>query len=244
MSVEAKQPSLENQVARETTGLLLLGGFDLTSEDGRIALSSGAQRVLAFLALQDRPLARSYVAGTIWEGTTDKRASGSLRSALWNLRLSGHDLVDAAHGCLQLGTGLVVDYRRAVDMARAVYDRSCPCPAEVLERRYFHDDLLRDWYDDWVLIERERFRQFRLHVLESLCERLTEEQRYAHAVDAGITAVIGEPLRESAQRVLIQAYLAEGNRREAIRQYESYAVLLREELDVPPSARLQQMVTA
>ncbi len=26
-----------------------------------------------------------------------------------------------------------------------------------------------DWYEDWVLIEREHFRQLRLHALEALC---------------------------------------------------------------------------
>jgi len=245
MSVdEAQRAHLGHPATAGATGLLLLGGFDLTAECGSIPLSSGAQRVLAFLALQDRPLGRPYVGGTIWEGTTDKRASGSLRTALWNLRLSGHDLVEAAHGCLQLGRGLVVDYRRAVAMARVVFDHSRPCPAEVVDGRYFHDDLLRDWYDDWVLIERERFRQFRLHVLETLCERFTEEGRYAHAVDAGMAAVIGEPLRESAQRVLIRAYLAEGNRQEALRQYDSYLVLLREELDVSPSPTLKELVGA
>jgi DNA-binding SARP family transcriptional activator len=243
MSVhEAQRAQLRHGAAAGATGLLLLGGFDLTSDGGSIPVSSGAQRVLAFLALQDRPLGRPYVAGTIWGETTDKRASGSLRSALWNLRLSGHDLVEAAHGCLQLRRGILVDYRRAVAMARVVFDRSRPCPVDVVDGRYFHDDLLRDWYDDWVLIERERFRQFRLHVLEALCERFTDEGRYAHAIDAGIAAVIGEPLRESAQRVLIRAYLAEGNRQEALRQYHSYQILLHEELAVSPSPPLQELM--
>ena len=30
--------------------------------------------------------------------------------------------------------------------------------------------LLPDWYDDWVLIERERFHEVRLRALETLCE--------------------------------------------------------------------------
>jgi len=239
---ESQESSFGHRATHGRTALLLLGGFELVSNGESIPLSSGAQRVLAFLALQDRPLGRPYVAGTLWQGTTDKRASGSLRSALWNLRLSGYELVEARNGCLQLASDLFVDYRRAVAMARSVFNRSRPFPADILEGRFFHVDLLCDWYDEWVLVERERFRQFRLHVLEALCEGLTVEGEFAYAIEAGLSAVIGEPLRESARRVLIQAYLAEGNRQEALRQYDAYRTLLREELDTLPSPKLQALV--
>src|SRR6266571_3495035 len=52
-------------------------------------------------------------------------------------------------------------------------------------------DLLPYWYEDWVLVERERFRQLRLHALEALCEQLTALGRFDHAVEAGIAAVAG-----------------------------------------------------
>ena len=73
-------------------------------------------------------------------------------------------------------------------------------------------ELLPHWYDDWVVIERERFRQLRLHALDALCESLAAAGRYAAAVEAGRASVAAEPLRESAHRLLIQAHLAEGNR--------------------------------
>src|SRR5260370_18507980 len=80
-------------------------------------------------------------------------------------------------------------------------------------------DVLPDWYEDWVLIEQERFRQLRLHALETLCEQLIAAGRYAVAVDAGMAAVAGEPLPERAQRVLIKAHLCKGKATEAAKQY-------------------------
>jgi DNA-binding SARP family transcriptional activator len=100
-------------------------------------------------------------------------------------------------------------------------------------------ELLPGFYDEWLLTERERLRQLRLHALEALCERLTAVGRYSAAIAAGLAAVAGEPLRESAQWILMKAYVAEGNRAEAIRQFERYRNVLRAELSLEPSTELQ-----
>jgi len=61
----------------------LLGGFQLSLGQGLLAPVSGAsQRLLAFLALRQRPLSRTLVAETLWPDTSDARAHASLRSAL------------------------------------------------------------------------------------------------------------------------------------------------------------------
>ena len=51
-----------------------------------------------------------------------------------------------------------------------------------------------------------------------------------------MAAVEGEPLRESAHRALISAYLAEGNPGEALRQYRFFARCLHDQLDLEPVA--------
>jgi DNA-binding SARP family transcriptional activator len=104
-------------------------------------------------------------------------------------------------------------------------------------------DLLPDWYeDDWVVVHRERYHHLRLHALEAMCERLTATQRYGEAVEAGLAAVRAEPLRESAHQALVKVHLAEGNRYEATRQYQSCRRLLRNELGLEPSPRLQALL--
>jgi DNA-binding SARP family transcriptional activator len=102
-------------------------------------------------------------------------------------------------------------------------------------------DLLPGWYEDWVLAERDRLRQLRLHTLEFLCERLTRIGMYAAAVQAGLAVVREDPLRESAHRVLVGAYAAEGNYGEAIRQYRLFRQLLQAELGLKPSAKMQEL---
>jgi DNA-binding SARP family transcriptional activator len=113
--------------------------------------------------------------------------------------------------------------------------------AALLEPR-FCCELLPGWYDDWVLVERERHRQLSLHALESLCEHLTACGRYGAAVLAGLAAVDREPLRESAHRALIRVHLAEGNAGEAIRRYRLYEGIAARDLGVGPSPMMRSLL--
>jgi DNA-binding SARP family transcriptional activator len=91
-------------------------------------------------------------------------------------------------------------------------------------------------------MERERVRQRLLHALDALSRQLVVRQRCAEAVEAAMMAVSAEPLRESAQRMLIEAHLAEGNWVEARRSFEVYRDLLYRELGVEPDPQLAAMV--
>jgi DNA-binding SARP family transcriptional activator len=104
------------------------------------------------------------------------------------------------------------------------------------------NDLLPDWDEHWLDDERERLRQLRVHALEALCTRLHSGGRAAEAVCAGQAAVAVEPLRESAQRLLIIAHLAEGNVSEARRQFEIFRRLLWDNLQLAPSPQTTRLV--
>jgi DNA-binding SARP family transcriptional activator len=57
-----------------------------------------------------------------------------------------------------------------------------------------------------------------------------------------MTAVSIEPLRESAQRVLVQAHLDENNWIEAERAFATYRRLVHDELGVAPSPELSSLI--
>ncbi len=103
------------------------------------------------------------------------------------------------------------------------------------------EDLLPGWDEEWLIVERERMRQLRIHALEALSIRLREQSRFGEAIDAALSAVAAEPLRESAQIALIEAYLAEGNVSEAARQKDAYRVLLDVELGLEPSGKVMDL---
>jgi DNA-binding SARP family transcriptional activator len=228
--------------ASAQTRLTLLDGFQLVCNDRVVLLPHGAQRFVAFLALNRRPLLRPYVAGALWPETTDERAHANLRSTLWRLHRCNQELVEARGNQLQLGADVSVDLHDAHVLARRLLDGTRGETRLGVALAELARDLLPDWYEDWALIEREHFRQLRLRALDALCERLTDAGRTAEALEAGLAALAGEPLRESAHRALVRVHLAEGNVGEAIRQYRLCRRLLREQLGVGPSEQMEELV--
>jgi DNA-binding SARP family transcriptional activator len=226
-------------VLRADSLLRLLGTFELACEGAPVRLPMSAQRVIAFVALHEHPLQRAYVAGSLWLETSDARAQANLRSALWRLHRPGHRLIESSDDRLRLGEEVRVDLREAEALARRAIGDGSELDIDVAA---LAGDLLPDWYEDWALLERERFRQLRLRALEAICERLMRAGRFDDALDTAHVAVAGEPLRESAHRVLVRIHLAEGNTGEAIRQYELFRRLLREQLGIEPSARMHELM--
>jgi DNA-binding SARP family transcriptional activator len=225
------------------TTLNLLGGFDLLCDGTSVALPASVQRLTAFVALHEQPVLRSYVAGSLWLDSSEERANANLRSALWRLNRSGERLIECSGHRLALDPGIVVDLRESETLAQSVL-AGAGTPAHDLDVDVvaLSEDLLPGWYEEWMIFERERYRQLRLRALDTLCERLTAAGRLDAALEAGLAAVAGEPLRESSHRAVVRAHLADGNVAEAVRQYRLCRRLLKDKLGLEPSVELDGLL--
>jgi DNA-binding SARP family transcriptional activator len=223
----------------------LLGGFSLLWRSSVLSVPRASQRLLALLALHGRMVQRAAVAGTLWPDASESQAYSNLRSTLARLQSTARKALAASKLEVGLAESVMVDVRDAQALARRLTD-----PAVTLDRSEsgaaavaaLSADLLPEWYDDWVLIEAEEWRQLRLHALEALAGRLIGAGRWGEATSAAGAAVRAEPLRESSHAILIQVHLAEGNQSEAVREFTRYRALLRAELGLEPTRRLRQLV--
>ncbi|WP_045300125.1 AfsR/SARP family transcriptional regulator [Saccharothrix sp. ST-888] len=223
--------------------LHLFGGPRVVQAGRRLEVPEGSKRLLAFVALNGGRVERRHAAGMLWPLGDDLRAAGNLRSALWRLRAAGIDILDSDKYALKVREHTVVDLYVLCDWAGRLIDGTATA-GDLCALKWRADalDLLPGWYDDWVLIERERIRQRLLHALEAQSRHLVRAGRYAEAVESAMVAVGVEPLRESAQRSLIEAHLAEGNLVEALRSYDAYRSLTRRELGVEPGRELAALL--
>jgi DNA-binding SARP family transcriptional activator len=223
--------------ASDGVQLFLLGGFELRCRGSEVRVPSGSERVLAFLALHDRPPTRGHVAGTLWPESPEIRALGSLRSALWHLRRADAGLVESYGHHLVLPARLQSDVRELVELAGRVMHR--PVDPAILDADITHlgKELLPGYWDSWLVIERERIRQVALTTLERLGELLLQHGRAAEAMFAGLAAVGADPMRETANLLLVRAYLATGNRGDAIRHAARYRECLLRDLSLEPNGQ-------
>lgn len=221
--------------------LRLLGDFRLRHGETTVGLTPRAEHLLAFLALRN-DLRRTAVSAQLWPDLDEAQARGCLRSTLWRLpRPDGLSLVATSGDRLYLTAFVQVDVTLLHDrLDQWVSDEVPPVNIGALSW-----DLLPTWYDDWLVIDRERQRQVRLHALERMSAWYVGAERFDRAIEAALQAIAGDPLRESAHRCLISAHLAEGNFNEARRQVHNYRALLAD-AGIPTqfSSRMHELMLA
>ena len=227
--------------ARSRAHISLLGSFRLSCGGKDVQLPTSACRVLAFLALCERPVSRAYAADMLWLEVPCDRAHANLRNALWRVHRAGYVLVDRRGEQLRLSEDVRVDVHEARVYAHRLLAGEDLGQVE-LDATGLTDELLPDWYDDWLTIQREGYHQLRLHALEALAEHLIESGSPAQALDAGFAAIGADPLRETPHRLVIRVHLAEGNLREAMRQYDFYRRIVGEQLGLAPSPKMDALV--
>lgn len=212
--------------------LRLLGGFEFRQGGEVESVPLASHRLLAHLALHDRPLPRSYVADSLWPDTSEAKAQANLRTALWRLGSAGRDVLDVSSGELSLGHDVEVDVREVHDAART-YRRTgaLPDPELLLS---IHGELLPGCWDSWVVFDRERLRLEAVRLLE-----LAGNAAMTHGdPHLGLLLVLGavecDPLRESSNVLAVRARIASGDLAGAVRHVRTYCRMLRAEIGMGP----------
>lgn len=222
--------------------LTLMDGFELRCDGERVVVPPSAQRLIAYLALRNRPLLRVHVAGTLWIDSSEERSCANLRTALWRLRGQARAVVGADASHTWLSRTVHVDVREVFMLARGLVGEQAEDPTQPVQQSLLAGDLLPDWYDEWVLPERDRLRELRVHALEELARRATVDRHCGAAIDYALAAIQADPWRESAHRALIRAHIAEHNHSAAMRQYREYCRRVKDEFGIEPSSQLRELV--
>ncbi len=209
----------------------VLGSFTLTAHGAAVTLGVDARRLVAYLAVHPRPQQRGGLAADLWPGLVATAAMRLLDDTVLAVDVTGLLRTDA-DGALALDPAVDVDLSAAMRLVRALPDVAT---GDDLDLALLGADILPGWTAAWIAVERERFRQLRLHAVEERSLRLTAIGRTAEAVALARTAVRSAPSRDSARRVLIEALLAQGDTAEAVGAYDEYQELLRSSVGAAPA---------
>jgi len=233
--------------ARERLRLSLLGAFEFLDEHGTVPLSRGTQRLLAFVALQGGPVSRDVVAEALWSSASEAESHSRLRSAIWRLEQQARDSMTIDVRELELSPEVNVDLEDAKTIAhRILIEDTIVSEGDMTSAAIeaLSSDLLPDWYEDWVFIRAEDWRQLRLHALETLSQELLDAGRFAEALKTAAEVRRADPLRESPHALTILIHLAEGNQSEAVKAFLAYRRLLEQEFGIEPTPQLWALISA
>lgn len=221
--------------------LTLFAEFQLDVANTVVTLPHSVERVLAFLGVTRGVVTRQHVATRLWPEVDSRRANGDLRSALWRLRRVTGAIHDGNRR-LALAPQVSVDVTEMAGLSASLIASPETRHVTRLPELVGAHTILPGWDEEWLVVERERYRLARLRALEHAAEWLLARGRLTEALDAALASVETEPYRESAHRLSVRIHIAEGNLAEAVRVYLAYREMLAADLGVPPSPLMDELV--
>ena len=226
--------------------LFLLGSFRLESitagapsQEKAESVSLPTRRIeslLAYLALHPESHSREKLAALVWGDSTDEQARNSLRNALSVIRKQTDDdllLVDRESVQLSQHFPLWVDAAEFKKQVNALLAEQTP-GLDNLDLSLYRSELLTDYYDEWILPEREEYRLLYVEALLRLAQRARSQSEYPRAIEYAQKILQYDPANERAYQHLMFARLASGDRAAALKEYEDCRRALETELAVEP----------
>jgi DNA-binding SARP family transcriptional activator len=206
------------------------------------------EALLAYCALPPgQGHSRDKLAALLWGDRSPPRARSRLRETLFVLRRA---LATADPPCLEPGSETLALAADAVDVDAVAFERLVrEGSAEALARavELYRGDLLEGLafrgalFEDWLLAERERFRELALEALAGLLAFKRAAGAADAALQTGLRLIALDPLQEPVHRTLMRLYAQLGRRGSALHQYQVCVSVLQRELGVEPEEETKHL---
>jgi len=215
----------------------LLGQFNLQQDAEPVEIPSRpAKTLLAYLLLTlGKHHPRERLAGLLWPDSTENNARKNLRQALWNLRKSIGDeylLVDNVSIAFSPTSGFWLDINVLEDPAEQNMEMVVPL---------YEGELLPGYYEDWVLLERDRLSAVYERKIQILLTQLLQEERWMEARSWAERWIAQGQIPEAAYRALMVSFAATGELSKVDEAYQRCVQALRDEIGVDPSSETQTL---
>ena len=228
----------------------LLGQFDARRDGVPLAIPSrAAQSLLACLLLTAGTAhRREKLAGLFWPNTLEESARHNLRHELWRVRKA----IETGQPGERVESYLLADEFSIAFNANAEYWLD----VAVLERAraegaaasdlmkalaLYRGELLPGFYDEWVVLERERLHAIFEQIMARLIECLVEEQHWKETLEWSERWIALGQTPEPAYRALMIAHSAMGDKSKVASAYQRCVESFRKDLGVEPSEQTRTL---
>ena len=228
----------------------LLGQLDVRRDGTQVSIPSrAAQSLLAYLLLTAGTLhRREKLAGLLWPDSKEENARQNLRHELWRLRQAIESktprpgeapalLVDD----IAIGFNAQSDYWLDVAHVEKRTGERVAADDLIASLALYRGELLPGFYDEWVVLERERVRAVFEQRMARLLELLVEEKRWKATLEWSERWIALGQTPEPAYCALMVAHSATGNMSQVAAVYQRCVQAMRHDLGVEPSAQTRAL---
>ncbi len=218
----------------------LLGQFAVQLNGTAVEMTARpAQSLLAYLVLHPVAHRRERLAGLLWPDSSETNARRNLRQALWQIRRALGAAADAVLlvGDITLAFNLDSDYWLDVEEIAQPLEETTTADDLMRVVDAYAGDLLPGFYDEWVLLERDRLQAQFERKLNLLLERLVEARRWTEVLHWGERWIAFGYTPEPAYRALMMAHAGLGDTSNVADVYQRCVDALERDLGVEPSAQ-------
>lgn len=228
----------------------LLGTFEVSVgerliADGAWRLHKAAALVKLLALTPGHRLQRDQVLDLLWPDFDPQAAANNLHYVLYVARrLLGPspDVLPLRDGIVSLAPqgGVLTDLEDLETRAAKARRTQDLADYQSALDLYRGDLLPQDLYEDWTSSRRESLRSLYLSLLLEVAQLLAERREIVVAVEALQRAIRTEPALEEAHAGLMRLYARQGQRQQALRQYQHLCQALGD-LGLDPDATSRQL---
>src|SRR3984957_19591482 len=205
---------------------------------GELRLFGGPRKAIALLAYlllhRERSLSRAAVAEQFWPDDDDESARAALRRHLYRALGALPRVAADTPWVVADKTTLHWNAQAPVALDTTEYERLTNDGARAAAVALYRGDYVEDFYDDWIIVERERLRSLHATNLIALVDAHRAALDYRGAIGCAEALLRMDSLREDALRRLMSLRYAAGDRSGALADFEAFNRHIREQLDTEP----------
>ncbi|THF72807.1 response regulator [Cohnella fermenti] len=248
MRARAEKPGSGNADMAKRLSVAGLGGLQISSEQGESLkwMSRKSRELFAYLLLcRGNRTAKVRILEDLFHDREEKNSELYLNTALYQLRrtLSAHgmkDILASDREYYQMSLASIkvdfIEFEERTSGFRTI--DATNAEAAIAVEQIYAGDLFEDKPYEWAFAERERLSDVYDAFAKRLVNELLANNQIRQAVQIARRLVRRNELDEEANMLLMRGFAALKDRLSLQLRYKQYEALLKQELDIQPSAEL------
>ena len=210
-----------------------------------LGISGTTEKLFQYLLVNvGKETRREFLAELFWRGSSARRQRSALNSAICRVKRQLTDIEGVEVVCdgpavfLSIADTVKVDVGELTEIVHSI-SLSETMSAALADKLFQALDacdapFMDGVTSDWVLTERERLFNIQIRGMTILMHWLGQQRRYEDALDIGRRLLAADPARETAQCEVMWLYVLNGQRAQALRQFQDFRSWLKRELEIEP----------